>query len=195
MTPTPLPMTIIRESLEVDESTPSGLRWKPRPRSHFPTTRGSRIFNSKHANQPAGYPIKQPCGIRYMVRIGSLKFPASRIVFALASGEDAWPHEVDHRDGDTSNNKPENLRAATRSENASNKKAGRSNSSGVIGVTLCRRTGKWMAQIGKDQKNIFLGRFTLLEDAAKARATAEASIHGEFSGLLSRGSTHHEASS
>lgn len=186
MTATPLPMHIIFDSLEVSKDSTSGLKWKPRPRSHFNTQRGHRIFNSAYAGKDAGYPQTHPCGKRFMVKIGLLKFPASRIVFAINSGADPWPNEVDHIDGNTENNSPENLRVATRSENASNKSVSSTNTSGVIGVTRCKRTNKWMAQIGKDKRTMFLGRFDSIDDATKARRNAEDEMHGEFSGSFSR---------
>ena len=49
----------------------------------------------------------------------------------------------------------------------------KANTSGVRGVCFHKREGKWMAYIGIKGKDIFLGYYTSLGDAAKARRAAE----------------------
>lgn len=75
----------------------------------------------------------------------------------------------------------ENLRVATRGQNASNKGKQRNNTSGVRGVTWCKRTKKWMAQIGLNGRCLFLGRFFEISEAQAAREMAARHHHGEFS--------------
>ena len=176
------PIDFLNEALEIDLESPTCLRWKIRPRNHFATVRGLKIFNTRDAGQCAGSLAKAECGhISFRVKINQRVYPAHRVVFALATGRDPFPLEVDHKDRNPQNNHPENLRVATRSENASNKGIQSNNTSGQRGVTRCKRTSKWMAQIGKDNKNLFLGRFDLIEDAIAARLSAEKEIHGSFS--------------
>jgi hypothetical protein len=115
-----------------------------------------------------------------MVKINQIKYPAHRVVFALANERDPYPMEIDHIDRNPINNHSSNLRTATRSQNASNRSRTRINASGVLGVTFCKRTRKWMAQIGLNKKTIFLGRYSSIEDAKKARASASLIHHGEF---------------
>ena len=50
---------------------------------------------------------------------------------------------------------------------------GRNNTSGVCGVSLDKRTGKWIAQIMVDYKYIYLGKFNGKNDAILARKKAE----------------------
>lgn len=95
---------------------------------------------------------------------------------------DVLPDEIDHIDRDPSNNRLSNLRAATRSQNARNKKIGRANTSGATGVTWHKRIGKWQAQIEMERKSIYLGVYSDLSDAVSARAEAARRYFGEWRG-------------
>jgi hypothetical protein len=82
---------------------------------------------------------------------------------------------VDHINGDTMDNRRGNLRAVTASENSRNRKGAQINSkSGVRGVYKHRQ--KWAAIIRHERKNIHLGLFETIEEAAAARAAKEAEI-------------------
>ena len=72
------------------------------------------------------------------------------------SGVRTCSSQVDHIDGDRSNNKLSNLRLATHLENGRNQKKSHRNSSGMVGVSLCRTisSGKeyefWLARVSED---------------------------------------------
>lgn len=87
---------------------------------------------------------------------------------------------VDHIDGDGLNNRRENLRPATSSQNNRNAKRRSDNTSGFKGVTWRRRERKWAAQIRVDGKNMYLGHFDSPEAAHAAYCKASAELHGEF---------------
>lgn len=113
------------------------------------------------------------------VKLGGKRYGAHRIVFALT--HDRWPaDEIDHADGDPLNNRPENLREATRSQNRANTRAGRNNTSGVKGVHWHRRYQKWKAVVHVNGERRFLGHFDTLEAAATAYANAAQAGHGAF---------------
>jgi hypothetical protein len=116
----------------------------------------------------------------YGVKINQRTYPAHRVVFALVNGLDPGFKEVDHIDRNPLNNKAENLRIATRSENARNKGIPANNASGKKGVTWCKRTKRWMAQIGHCKKTVFLGRFKSFGDAVAARDHASKKLHESF---------------
>lgn len=80
--------------------------------------------------------------------------------------------EVDHIFGNKLDNRKQNLRAATRSENQRNRPAPRHNTSGHKGVSRHRQTGRWRAEIQVDKKRRHLGLFDTPEEAAAAYAEA-----------------------
>ena len=79
---------------------------------------------------------------------------------------------VDHIDRNPLNNKLDNLRWATISENSRNKSKQMNNKSTCTGVHL-HKSGKWCAQITIDNKNKYIGLFTNFDDAVNARNEAE----------------------
>jgi len=87
----------------------------------------------------------------------------------------------DHRNGDTLDNRKQNLRVATRSQNCSNRGLTSANSSGFKGVTW--KGGKhqlWVARITKSGKVHHLGYFSTPEAAHGAYIQAARRLHGVF---------------
>ena len=85
-----------------------------------------------------------------------------------------WPEvEIDHIDGDTLNNKLENLRAVDRSGNMRNRRISSNNKSGVTGVFWSNKDSRWIATIKSNQKNIYLGCFKNIQEASDCRKNAE----------------------
>jgi hypothetical protein len=116
---------------------------------------------------------------RQQVRIAGRSYIISRLIYAIDRGE--WPFgEVDHRDRNKSNDRPENLRETTRSENEFNKKPGKLNTSGVIGVSWHKAAQKWLAHIAIDGRPKHLGYFTDIDTATLAVDLARLIHHGDF---------------
>jgi hypothetical protein len=90
-------------------------------------------------------------------------------------------YDIDHMDGDGLNNKKSNLRIITHQQNAMNqRKLPSNNSTGYIGVTFVKNTNKFQAQIYLNDKQIYLGSFSNIEDAIEARHQAELKYFGEY---------------
>lgn len=87
---------------------------------------------------------------------------------------------VDHVDGNPLNNRRQNLRWATRAQNAINWK--RPNKTGVRGV-FRNGDSRFAARIKTDAKRIYLGTFSTIEAAAAAYDAAALRHHGEFAVL------------
>jgi hypothetical protein len=91
------------------------------------------------------------------------------------TGED--PIEIDHIDGDGTNNKWDNLRNATSAQNNHNRKMSSRNKSGVKGVFWETSRKRWRAAIGPQS---WVARFKTFEEAVAAVNAKRAEMHGEF---------------
>lgn len=87
---------------------------------------------------------------------------------------------VDHKNRNPLDNTKENLRAATFSQNAMNRKIRSNNKSGKQGVHWAENCKKWHAEITVNAKVINLGLFKNFEDAVAAREAAEKKYFGKF---------------
>lgn len=86
----------------------------------------------------------------------------------------------DHKNGATLDNRQQNLRQASYSENQYNKKLTKANSSGVSGVCYHQREKLWIATIKVKGKSKYLGGFKEKDKAIAARHNGEKRYHGEF---------------
>jgi hypothetical protein len=91
--------------------------------------------------------------------------------------------QVDHKDGDTLNNRRANLRVATLSQNMYNRRSNRNSSSRYKGVSYHKKTGKWQAQIRIEGNNKYLGVFGSPEEAARSYNEAAKENFGDFACL------------
>lgn len=94
-----------------------------------------------------------------------------RMIWVYMTGEQ--PVVIDHIDGNSLNNKWNNLRNVTQSVNMKNQKVHNTNTSGTSGVTYRKDSDKWRARIMVDGKMIGLGTFNKKQDAINARKKGE----------------------
>lgn len=93
-----------------------------------------------------------------------------------------WPSDsIDHINGDKSDNRIINLRECDCVENGMNRKVDVRSKTGVTGVCLVTKTGKYMAHIKLDSGRKYLGFHDTIESAISARKIAESLYFGEFS--------------
>lgn len=107
-----------------------------------------------------------------VVSFDGMRFYAHRVAWTIFYGESPSGH-IDHIDGNTLNNRINNLRVVPQSENNKNRAIPINNKSGVIGVHLDKERSLWKAQISKNGRLINLGRFNNLFDACCSRKSAE----------------------
>jgi len=88
-----------------------------------------------------------------------------RLVYILANKQDiSAGYMIDHVDGDTLNNKIENLRVVTNRENLQNCKTHRLGS--LVGCCFDKHAQKWLSEIYTNNKKIHLGRFATEQEAS-----------------------------
>jgi hypothetical protein len=134
-------------------------------RASRPRARKGAIAGTK---RPDGYwAIAIDCKLCY----------AHRLAWLYMTGK--WPTaDIDHINGNKSDNRIANLRQATRSQNKANTPPPRHNTSGLKGVSLEGR--RWKAQIERDGKKCHLGLFDTPEEAYAAYCKAAREHFGEF---------------
>lgn len=99
-------------------------------------------------------------------------FLAHRVIWLIVTGR--WPEgDIDHRNGDTSNNRWKNLRDASKSLNMRNRhRPNRNNKLGIIGVCACA-FGRFQARIKDGPKTRHIGYFATAEAAHRAYRKAQ----------------------
>jgi hypothetical protein len=151
-------------------------------------TRLTRPANRTKIGEIAGYKQIHHTGKTYrLVRLNGKQYQQHRLVFLYMNG--AFPSdEVDHISGDGTDNRWVNLRAVDRLENKKNVKRQCNNTSGIVGITWSKQSRKWRARIQINQKDISLGYYDNIFDAACARKNAQIKYgfhpnHGSERGL------------
>lgn len=115
----------------------------------------------------------------WCIHLDGHSYRAHQLAWFYMKGEWGRPM-IDHRDGNSMNNRWANLRLSTVSSNAANRKRYRSNTSGYKGVSFHRRMRRWTAYITKDGRRYTLGCFDTAEAAHEAYAAAARELFGEF---------------
>ena len=154
-----VPIERLREALAYDANT-GAVTWKEDRK------------NGKPVGSIAG--SLKATGYRH-IRIDGRMCQEHRIAWALHYGQ--WPDgNIDHINGDPSDNRIENLRCVSQAANNRNARRRRDNTSGVTGVTWYRARQKWGAKIMERGAYRFLGLFDDFEQAVSARKKAESEL-------------------
>lgn len=140
-----------------------------RPSKHHPDLRG----------QTAGTPTPNRNGkVYWLVQVDGKKRKRSQIVFCMTRGR--WPaQQIDHINGDSTDDRPSNLREATQEQNAWNHKRRAKKSPLPMGVRTSG-SGRFVARIAVHKKQITIGTFNTIEQASAAYAAARVQHFGEF---------------
>jgi hypothetical protein len=145
------------------------LYWKERSPKYFKNEKRVSNWNGRFAGKPAFTTLK-PEGYLQGTLFRKHHY-AHRIIWWMTNGIE--PSEIDHRNGIRSDNRIENLKNVSSSENSKNLKLMKHNTSSCSGVYLNRKQDVWVAQITIDKKRKFLGSFKDKKDAINARKEAE----------------------
>lgn len=136
--------------------------------------------SKRRVGQIAGYVMKDSETLSYrVIKIDGRLYGAHRLVWLYITG--CHPKAMlDHVNGDGLDNRFENLREASRMQNACNRRLDGRNTSGFKGVFWHKRHNKWISKIQVNRKSIHLGYFDEPAKAHEAYKAAAAKYHGEF---------------
>ena len=162
-----LSLSRLREVMDYDPAT-GALTWR------------IRLSPNCKLGEPAGA-ISKKTGYR-KIRLDGVYYTASHL---------AWFHFygvppmglIDHKSTDKTDDRIENLREATYTQNSQNIGPRANNSAGLKGASRYDRPynkAKWRSTITVNKKRIFLGLFHTAEEAHEAYCEAAKKYHGEF---------------
>lgn len=112
------------------------------------------------------------------VCLDGVAIPLHRIIYKMFNGD--FVGDIDHIDGNPSNNRIENLRISTSSQNQRNVGIRKDNTSGVKNVSYDKSKNSWKVRLFVDGKNKIIGDFKDLELAELVAFEARTKFHGEF---------------
>jgi hypothetical protein len=148
---------------------------KHRPANSFKTKNAFGMFTKRFAGKKAGCPGNHGYEQVYVDKKLQL---SHRVIWALVYGE--WPKDhIDHIDGNITNNKIENLRECSRSQNNRNKHKA-TGSIKLKGVRFHKSLQKFQSRICVDYKSIHLGYFDTPEEAHAAYCAKAVELFGEY---------------
>jgi HNH endonuclease len=152
----------LRELLDYNDET-GEFRWRKR------VSKPVRVGDVAGALEINGY---------WKISIHGRQYRAHHLAWFYMTGK--WRSGfIDHRDGNRSNNRWDNLRRATPSQNCANRRLPRNNRCGFKGVTRTK-SGRWCASIHKQGRRYHLGIFSTPQEAHAAYVTAARKLFGEF---------------
>lgn len=157
-------MEITQELLhELFEYRDGELYWKVKP------NRRIKIGDKAGSHNVSGY---------INVRVMGKYYRAHRLIYCMLHGY--FPKYIDHINNNPSDNRIENLRECTQSENLYNKCIQSNNKSGHKGVSWDTKSKKWRVRVYVNCKSNHLGFFDDVELAALVAEEARNKYHGEF---------------
>lgn len=160
---------ILRNRLSYDPET-GNFTWLPRL--------DQRVF--RLAGKLAGILVDDVYRKRWYIKVDGKRYLAHRLVWLYVYGR--FPPkgmQIDHINGDSSDNRIENLRLATAFQNHANSKIQKGNQTGFKGINRSS-SGNYRAQIRHKHKDYQLGTYSTPEEAHAAYCQAAVKFSGEF---------------
>lgn len=182
----PLPdLNYLKECFELDPSSPSYLKWNEnRPRNHF---KNLQAFESWKTTWAGRYIINETSDKKYYylnvggANIARQPLKVHRIVYALHHNTiDFQNLLIDHINSDGKDNRPENLRLATYSQNLFNRPKQVNNKIGHKNIRYHESCKKFTVQVGFKGKAIYFGSYSIIEEAIQVRDEKIKELAGHF---------------
>ncbi len=111
-------------------------------------------------------------------KVGNKTYYQHRIIYAMHHGY--LPKYIDHIDGNRSNNKIENLRDSSKSQNGMNRSKQKNNTTGKKNVYKDNRSNKWFVKVVENGKQHYGGTFDDFFEAQLAADNLRVKVHKEF---------------
>lgn len=161
---------LVRSLLDYDPST-GQMIWLLPPKQHL------NLLGKPAGRMNAGGSGKYYCAIQ----IDGKKYKRSRLAYLWMMG--SFPPEcIDHINGDSTDDRWENLRAASRLENARNVARGLNGAGLPMGVRRAL-SGRFVARISVEKRLLTLGTFDTPSEAEAVYLEARKKYFGEFHGI------------
>lgn len=111
--------------------------------------------------------------------LDKVKYRAHRLAWFYVNK--VWPSGLlDHKDTNRSNNRIDNLRLATKSENNHNRRLNTNSTTGVKGVTYHKQSGKYVTLVQFKSVQYRFGSHDTIEAAEIAVRRGRETLHGDF---------------
>ena len=147
------------------------MSWKERDPKSFKRYRDFLTWTQRFEGKEA-FGSKNKNGYRSSPVWGSKKYTGHSVAWAIFYGE--WPSDqIDHINGDRSDNRIKNLRSVSNADNTKNRATPKCNTSGAQGVQKRKESGRYRAFINADKKRIWLGTYDTFDEALAVRKSAE----------------------
>lgn len=112
--------------------------------------------------------------------IGRKSYGAHRLAWLYMTGNDPSDSQVDHINGDRTDNRFSNLRIADHSQNLWNVGAKSTNKLGIKGIFVCRITGKYRAHLCVRGVKYKFSSYETLDEAIAAYEAVARKAQGQF---------------
>jgi len=130
-------------------------------------------------SRPSGSVLAGTLNHGYLrIMVAGRSYSLHRLAFLWMTGH--WPSaDIDHIDGDRTNNRWSNLRDVDRSTNLQNMRIAKSHnkSTGILGAYLHKKTGRYTSRIRSCGRNVHLGMFDTPQEAHAAYVAAKRQLH------------------
>lgn len=161
-------MTDFHSAFDLDAET-GELIWRNPPKNH-----------AELAGKPAGYICRAKGKNKdyWHIRLGGKTYKRGRVVYFMTHG--CWPEPcLDHINGNSLDDRPANLRAATLLENRINSAPKPRRHDLPQGVSQTKQ-GKFMARIAINGRVSSLGVYATPEDASHVYESKRKEVYGTF---------------
>jgi len=147
--------------------------WKHRSIIHFKNKQSQKRWNAMFSGKTIGTKWKNPkSGKKYiLLSLFGKKYRLHRVLWFMTYGE--WPKDIDHINGDGTDNRILNLRNVTHKDNTRNQKLNKNNKTGIAGVSWCCKSNKWRVTIS----SMGMGYYHCFLDAVSLRKSLELKLN------------------